>query len=320
MTGLSPTERIRGAVLGAAIGDALGHPTEFRSVQAIRQEHGPRGVRGYTLHWEADGRRFAPFTDDTQMSECVLEALIAGRRAGWGLDRTMEDLAGRFVRWAESPRGGHRSPGTACMAGCRALAGGASWRVAGGADAGGCGSVMRAWPVGLMCWRDPVEAERWAVAQSLPTHRDPIALAASAGLAVGVAAVLAGADLAGVCREMIDAASRQDPRTGGMMGRALAEARGDADVDVVLDRLRAWAAHEAIAGSLFLFVRYLDRPDEGMLAGANAPGDSDSLASIAGALLGAWHGAEALPTTWVEEIERREDLEALASAVAELAG
>lgn len=308
---------MRGAVLAAAIGDALGHPTEFQSTEHIRLKHGPLGVRGYTLYWEERGRRFAPFTDDTQMSECVLECSIAARRAGWSLETAMEDLARRFVLWSEAPRGGHRAPGEACMAGCRALAAGASWREAGGAQAGGCGSVMRAWPLGLLFWSDPPEAERWAVAQSRLTHRDPIALAASASLAVGVAQILGGASSAGVWRAMIDAAARYDQRTAGMMGRALSEAQGDASVDVVLDRLRGWAAHEAIAGALFLAARFLSDPAEAMLAGANATGDSDSLASMAGALLGAWHGVEALPASWVEEIERREDLEALADALSE---
>ncbi len=317
MTAPSLAARIRGAVLGAAIGDALGHPTEFQSTEHIRLQHGPAGVRGYTLYWTDDGRRYAPFTDDTQMSECVLESLLAGREAGWGLDRTMEAMGTAFVRWSESPRGGHRSPGTACLAGCSALAAGTPWRAAGAPDSGGCGSVMRAWPVGLLFWDDPPEAERWAVAQSLPTHRDPIALAASAALAVGVARILAGADAPSVWRAMVDAASRWDQRTAGMMGRALSEAQAKAPIDPVLDRLRGWAAHEAIAASLFLFARYLDDPVEGMLAGANATGDSDSLASIAGALLGAWHGSDALPAGWVEDIERREDLEALAARVAE---
>lgn len=314
MTAPTRAQRIRGAVFGAAIGDALGHPTEFQSADHIRQQHGRRGVRGYTLYWEDDGRRYAPFTDDTQMSECVIEALVAGRRRGWDLDRTMQDLAERFVAWSLRPKGGHRAPGDACMAGCRALAEGAPWRSAGGATAGGCGSVMRAWPVGLV-FTDPAEVERWAVAQSQLTHRDPIALAASASLAAGVASILAGGPANEVHRAMIDAAFRQDQRTAGMMGRALAEARSGVALDRVLDRLRGWAAHEAIAGGLFLFARFLEQPSEGLLAGANASGDSDSLASIAGALLGAWHGAEALPAAWVADIERPDDLEALAAAL-----
>lgn len=67
-----------GAVLGAAIGDAMGHPTEFiTSFEAIFERYGPQGVQGYELYQEQeDGTTFAPFTDDTQMAEIVLQTLL----------------------------------------------------------------------------------------------------------------------------------------------------------------------------------------------------------------------------------------------------
>src|SRR5262249_21801964 len=70
-------ERIRGSILGLAIGDALGHPTEFvGSVRAIRERWGESGV----VDLLPSGRHPAgTFTDDTQMAICVARALI---RAG----------------------------------------------------------------------------------------------------------------------------------------------------------------------------------------------------------------------------------------------
>src|SRR4051812_30333445 len=79
--GHAPTRRQRflGAVLGAAVGDAMGHPTEFiRSFESIRARYGPAGVSKFELYWERDGRRFAPYTDDTQMAEVVLRTLVEG--------------------------------------------------------------------------------------------------------------------------------------------------------------------------------------------------------------------------------------------------
>ena len=64
-------DKVAGAVLGAASGDALGHPTEFLSAESIRQRFPPDGVEGYELWWEREGERFAPYTDDTQMAEVV---------------------------------------------------------------------------------------------------------------------------------------------------------------------------------------------------------------------------------------------------------
>lgn len=313
---LRPLQRAHaGCVLGAAIGDAMGHPTEFQSMAVIRAAHGPAGVRGFTLYWERDGQRFAPYTDDTQMAEAVLRSLLESREAGEDLDAAMTRLAGHFVTWAWEPQGGHRAPGNACLAGCRALASGIPWHRAGAASAGGCGSVMRAWPVGLLFHDDLARAEAWAVAQSRLTHNHPIALAASAALAVGIAWILHGAAPAAVADAMIAAAGRQCPETAAMLAAARDDAVAGADPEAVFDRLRGFAAHEAIAGALFLFLRHPDDPSATILGGANTPGDSDSLASLAGALVGARCGLDALPPEWVAEVERSAELLALVSQI-----
>src|SRR5688572_25720635 len=80
---LSMTSRCEATVLGAAIGDAMGHPTEFLSVREIERRFGPLGVQGYELYIEREGVRFAPYTDDTQMAEVVLRTLLEGRAGAW---------------------------------------------------------------------------------------------------------------------------------------------------------------------------------------------------------------------------------------------
>ena len=115
--------RVSGAVLGAAIGDAMGHPTEFMSLESIYATYGTSGVQKFELYWDRDGRRFAPYTDDTQMAEQVLRALLDEQG---DLDRCMTGMAARFVEWSRQPQGGHRAPGNACLSGCRALEAGAS--------------------------------------------------------------------------------------------------------------------------------------------------------------------------------------------------
>lgn len=308
--------RLLGAVLGAAIGDAMGHPTEFiRSFQAIRARFGPEGVRGYELWRTEAGRRFAPYTDDTQMAECVLRSLLWARERGADLDATMRELAARFVEWARAPQGGHRAPGNACLAGCSNLERGVAWHEAGGATAGGCGSVMRAYPFGLVFAHDLERAEAWAVAHSKLTHRDPIALAASAAMAVGVARVMRDEPVATVLSEMVAAACRYSPKTAGMMARAIDEAWSGVGPETTLERLEGWAAHEAIAAAVYLFARHPDDPRAAILEGANTPGDSDSLATLAGALVGARVGVGALPGEWVRDLERVEELAQLALAI-----
>lgn len=297
--------RLLGAVLGAAIGDAIGNPTEFiGSFDAIRETYPPHGVTGFVLYRDGPEGRFAPFTDDTQMAEVVLRSLLWARDNGKDLDGAMKYLAQGFIEWAENPKGGHRAPGNACLTGCRNLAKGAHWSEAGGARAGGCGSAMRAYPFGLVFARDIERAERWSVAHSKLTHGDPIALAAAAAMAVGMALVYRGETTRRVLSEMVAAACRYSARTAAMMAEAIEEAWTGVGPEVTLNRLQGWAAHEAIAATVFLFARHADDPVAAILEGANTPGDSDSLATLVGALTGCRCGIGALPEQWVREVER----------------
>src|SRR5439155_16606285 len=137
----------------------------------------------------------------------------------------------------------------ACLAGASQLAGGVHWSVAGGERAGGCGSVMRAYPFGLILADDPDKAEQWAVEHSKMTHRDPIALAACAAMAIGVALTLHDQEVRSVLEAMVEAGRRYSPETADMM--CVADARSEAKPGVILQRLQGWAAHEAISAAVF---------------------------------------------------------------------
>jgi ADP-ribosylglycohydrolase len=304
-----------GCVLGGAIGDAMGHPTEFLSMAEIRRRWGEAGVTGYELYWERGGARFAPYTDDTQMAEVVLRSLLASREADEDLDAAMQRMARGFVSWSNDPQGGHRAPGNACMSGCRALERGVPWSQAGGSSAGGCGSVMRAYPFGLMFADDLARAEAWSVAHSKLTHRDPIALAASAAMAIGVARTLRGESDREVLSEMVAAACRYSARTAEMMSQALDEAWRGVEPEVTLDRNRGWAAHEAIAAAVYVVARHPEDARAAILEGANTPGDSDSIATLAGALVGARVGVAGLDAAWARDVERTTELTALARRI-----
>jgi ADP-ribosylglycohydrolase len=295
--------RIRGAVLGAAIGDAFGAPNEFVAVwpsaPLLREPPNPALV-----------------TDDSQLAEATILGLLdAG--PGAPVPAVMAALSGRYTEWARNPKGGHRAPGGACLAGCAALARGTPWYLAGGATAGGCGSVMRAYPFGLVLAR--AGAISYATASSMLTHRDPIALASCAAMAAGVWEIVWGRrrELKHVVDSMAAAAAQHCERTAGMLRQAgeWSEYHMPRD-DEVFGLWRGWAAHEATAAGLYAFLRHPSDVRAALALAANTPGDSDSIATIAGALVGAWAGADAIPDEWVSRLERRDDFEAHARALA----
>lgn len=316
--GPSLADRCAGAVLGAAIGDALGHPTEFYSFRELEKKYGAGGVKGFELWWHEDGKESAPYTDDTQLAEIVLRALLDEGADEESFEAAMQKMANGFAYWKDYPQGGHRAPGNACLAGAARLQSGTAWRKAGGPDAGGCGSVMRAYPFGLLLHTDPERAERWAVEHSRMTHQAPIALAACAAMAAGMASELSGNDPARTFELMVAAASRYDAATAALCAGALDDAVQGTDPVDVLTRLEGWAADEAIAAAMFVVARHPQDIRAALLEGANASGDSDSIATLAGALLGARLGLQALPPEWVRDVERSEVLLGLAGRASEL--
>jgi ADP-ribosylglycohydrolase len=282
---------------------------------AIRARCGELGVTGYLEYREECGRRFAPFSDDTQLALVVLDALRVSCEMRADLDATMSSLAQAFMRWATSPKGGHRNPGAACLAGCAALAAGRPWYEAGQETAGGCGSVMRVYPFALVFQGDPERAESWAVAHSKLTHRSPMAFAACAAFVRGLLALLGGGSTAELGQAMARAAEPHDPETARRIRDALsAAARGELP-SVVLKRHLGWAAHDAVAAACYVFTRHPDDPRRALLEAVNSPGDSDSIGTLVGALMGARHGLGNLPAEWVREVEQSSELLALASEV-----
>ena len=90
----------KGVVYGLAIGDALGRVTEFISLHYIKSAYGQNGL--------TDLPDLALFTDDTQMSIAIVEALI--RAGDKDLETIMQAIKDEFVKWLHSPEN-TRAPG-----------------------------------------------------------------------------------------------------------------------------------------------------------------------------------------------------------------
>jgi ADP-ribosylglycohydrolase len=304
-----------GCILGLAIGDALGMPTEFiSSMGGIRSKFGVEGVTDFAAgDWPA-----GHFTDDTQMTLALAEGLLAAGPDA-SVDALMEEVAREFIAWNEGPVGGHRAPGRTCRAGCRNLADGADWRDAGVANSKGCGSAMRAAPIGLMWPGDYERIREVGIAQSRATHGHPCALAGSVAVGALVSMALEGGRPEGMLERVIDlTADISDEFVEQMRTVSRALECDSEDAWTLLGE--AWIAEEAVAGALYCFLRSPDDYRATVLCGANTVGDSDSLACIAGAISGACNGADAIPTDWRERVERAEKLREIAERLWEAAG
>ncbi|MFG3581792.1 ADP-ribosylglycohydrolase family protein [Micromonospora chersina] len=329
----SAPRRAAGSLFGLAYGDALGKPTEFLTVTEIVRRYGPAGPRELT----GDP---ALVTDDTQMALAVAWALHDA--PAFTAEAVEPLLRRRFLDWAISPDN-NRAPGMTCLRACAELDRGTRWQDATVAGSKGCGANMRVTPVGLL----DVDLDTLAGLAQLQaglTHGHPTGLAASELTAYAVRLLRDGATLPDLPGLLTDRA--HDQRTvyradwlGDLWQRAGERtpeefiAQGWDECLRVLGRLDAalarpddggdpcrltgegWIAEEALATALLCALRHADDPVGALARGATTAGDSDSIAALAGAFVGAAHGMRAWPDAWSTRIEYADQLTTLTTSL-----
>ncbi|MEV5281910.1 ADP-ribosylglycohydrolase family protein [Streptomyces sp. NPDC051994] len=318
-----------GALLGLALGDALGFPTEFNDVPSILATCGP--WREMALPTPAI------VTDDTQMTLALGRAIRTAMDSGLlGPQRLEGPVRAEFVDWYHSPEN-NRAPGRTCLVACARLDSGLPWQEASQLGSKGCGANMRVAPVGLVPGLSEEQRAGAAQLQSALTHGHPTALAASDLTARAVFLLAQGADPVGLVGQLRSYAyenrSRyherwlgdlwtrsQDPTPGHFIARGWDDCLDALDrvlkalrdpspeTDPCLETGDGWIAEEAFATALLCFLLFPGEPLTALRRAACTQGDSDSIACLAGAFAGAHLGAAAWPKEWTERIEYRSEL------------
>lgn len=337
---------VTGSLFGLAYGDAMGKPTEFLPVAEIVAAYGPDGP--VDLPYPVTGGPVL-VTDDTQMALAVADGLLGALADDepLGPDRLERRIRGRFLVWRYSPEN-NRAPGNTCLAACDAMAAISEnperpWQEASITGSKGCGANMRVTPVALVPGLSEDDRAGAAQLQAAMTHGHPTALAASELTMLAVRYVLDGATLAEL-PSLLRARCHQQRRIyredwlGDLWrhahdGNAVSYiSRGWDDCLAVLDDLDAalltpdrvadpclttgagWIAEEALATALHCALLFPDDPVAVLRRATVTSGDSDSIAALAGAIVGAAHGMAGWPAHWAERIEYVDDLRRFAVA------
>lgn len=319
--------KFKAVLLGLACGDALGHPTEFKSVHGIRQAFGPKGIQD--IH-QTNGR----FTDDTQMTVALALGILDRHASVSRLpadeqretmsdpERVMPPVGRRFVEWAFGPDN-NRAPGNTCMSGCRSLANGKPWTESGVKHSKGCGSAMRSSPVGLV-YGDYDQLRAIAKASSIVTHGHLAAVEAAHIAALVVRLLLDGADV----EDLLDSIRPEvtEPNFVKLLDRIEPLIEKTINGEITPEEAQtfqgglgeSWTGDEAVASALYCFL-LADRLRAGYVMtvrlGANTKGDSDSIAAIAGSFAGArWGigGEKGVPQDWIDHVEDGKEISKLA--------
>ncbi|MBN1848323.1 MAG: ADP-ribosylglycohydrolase family protein [Deltaproteobacteria bacterium] len=310
-------DKAKGMIYGLAIGDALGRPTEFLKLPQIKAKYGNNGIH--------DLPDPALFTDDTQMSVAIAEALIrAGEK---DIESIMVTVKDEFIKWYHSPEN-IRAPGRTCLTGVAKMEQGIHWCDSGVATSKGCGSAMRAAPIGYLYQNDPDKLREVAHATGICTHGHPTADAACIGAAYLVKLALDGIEpqdmipkllqfTAGVSREFDEAIKKVGECMEQESSLPISPIPLFAVSPIPVALGEGWIGEEAVGLSLYCFLRYPENFEKVIIRGANTNGDSDSIACIGGSISGAFLGIDAIPKSWIQRIEKTEYLDDIATKLAE---
>ncbi|MGW1541374.1 ADP-ribosylglycohydrolase family protein [Streptomyces sp. NPDC002309] len=295
-------DRAAGVLLGAAVGDALGVPYEFKAT--LSEDQQPMMIGGGLGPYEP-----GEYSDDTQMQVCI--AQVASTGADLREPEALDAIAANFQGWlgeGASDVGNQtslvlsiaaRAPGSAGTAMREA----AREYTAGNARSAGNGSLMRTGIVALAHLGDPAAMAEAAIAVSALTHPDPDCVDACVLWCSGIrTAVLdgtfdgvrAGLDLLPAERrdmwvERLDEAEAHPPRhftKNGWVVHAL-QAAWSAITRTAVPELSP-------AGGSFPAQHLQSALEAAVRAGT----DTDTVAAIAGALLGARWGCSGVPLEW----------------------
>ena len=329
-------DRIRGSLVGGAIGDALGYPVEFiYSFSGIQARYGKRGITRLDKeqHWlnEAEQAGKAVVSDDTQMTLFTANGLLNAKTQNislkygicrayleWYLTQVGKKSSKFKDCWiSDVPELNHRrAPGNTCMS--------ALYDIYSGKqpvnNSKGCGGVMRVAPIPLYGAVDDrltiEESDRLAAEAAEITHLHPLGYIPAAlmshviyRLALDFHPTRENMKLyikEGV--ESISSAYKDFPdavkRMTELAELAIALADNDkTDLENVVELGEGWVGEEALAIALYCALKYLDNFEEAMIASVNHGGDSDSTGAVTGNILGAAIGYEAIPQFYKDDLE-----------------
>jgi ADP-ribosyl-[dinitrogen reductase] hydrolase len=289
--------RARGALLGHAAGNALGVPTEFLGTPQAILERFPGGVT------EIQPGAADPWDDDLALTVRLAEELLEP-------EVSLERLAGRWIAWMEQDG---RGIGLWTRTALRHLSTHGSPPASTGGQAGN-GSVSRCLPVALATLGSPRNLVSGSYHTAALTHPDDRCTWGAVAVNVAAHCLLRGIN--DFLPEVLDAL-RQNEAPAELIeavGRVPVEKRHDLPV------VGAHAGYVVHTVEIALWFAYHEHDlERGLIWLANAGGDTDTNAAVAGALMGARDGDGAIPARWIDRLCEVDRLRTLAHRLVGLA-
>jgi ADP-ribosyl-[dinitrogen reductase] hydrolase len=286
-------DKIKGGLFGVAIGDALGGTTEFMTPEEIERKH------GYLTEIIGGGIwRLEPgeVTDDTAMTLAVAEGIITNPT------NPIDEIGKNFIKWRDSDP---KDIGIATLMAFSKFNEMKNWFKASEAahkaldgKSAGNGTLMRCLPVAL-AYSDVKKMDMLSGTQSKMTHYDNLASEACIIYNRIANRLLNNEELSAAIEAEI-----KDTKYNGDLTK-----QPDCEPDGFVVNTFKWVLHVLTIAENF---------EEVVQGLANAGGDTDTTAAIAGGLAGIYYGFDALPKRYVEKIIEKDRISQVAEKLAEL--
>lgn len=321
-------DKIRGSLIGGAVGDALGYPVEFMSYSSIVHKYGDKGITRYELDRENDK---ALISDDTQMTLFTACGLLNAKRLGLPFSSS---VCRAYAEWYYTQVGKHtkrfddcwisrlpelnvvRAPGCTCMSSLESIVNGREPNN----SSKGCGGIMRTAPVALYGAVDErmdiKDVVRLAADAAETTHQHPLGWLPSALEAHIIYRMIEDDaptvdDFKSYIAEGYKELGKIFPEQvmhvealKHMTDKALALVDSpSSDVENIGEIGEGWTGDEAFAIAIYCTAKYFDDFETAVIAAVNHKGDSDSTGAVTGNILGAAVGYDALPQHFKDKLE-----------------
>lgn len=339
-------DRSRGSLIGGAIGDAFGYPVEFMSLTTILRHYGERGITKYDL----GDNGIAEFSDDTQMSLFTAEGLLSAIASEVYYEKEiLPYITTAYEHWyytqSASPLKmkrswlthirslwSRRAPGNTCMSALSNILMTNSQPVINNSK--GCGGVMRVAPIGIFSGAHQKilqldHAGYLAGYAAEITHKHPLSTYASMALAMIVTDCISHDKIDRdkfwfivIDRVFKLLGLRYDDeyfhQLKALVLKAFELALSNlSDFDAIRQLGEGWVAEETLAIALFSVMRYIDDFEQCVVCAVNHDGDSDSTGAVAGNIIGAILGYEAIPQKFKNNLELHDLLLSVAADLAD---
>lgn len=297
-------------LLASFIGDALGYPIEFYTLEKIQEMY---GIVDDYIELPMHNFKKGLFSDDTQMSIATIQGIIKSDISN--KENIVENIISEYKEWffSQTERKNKRSPGMTCLDSLRYIIDNKidkpsySLKIN---NSKGNGALMRVAPI---CFLNFSLEDLIQIAYDISyiTHCHPLGYYTS-GFHVGVLKlILEGTELDSSIKYMINLFkninnTEINNKLIPLIEKAIELSKNSSsDTDNIEKLGQGWVAEETLAIAIYCSLKYQNNLNQGIIASINHSGDSDSTGIVTGNILGLLNSKEDIPSNWIKKLEKK---------------